>query len=51
MEIADYPTSLSRQIRITYFGRPGPGDVPGAEYDRLANQLTLRSTDATGDAQ
>ncbi|GAA5216933.1 hypothetical protein [Streptomyces thinghirensis] len=38
-DLADYPTSTQRRIRIAHFGQPGPGDVPDADYHRLLHQM------------
>jgi len=38
-DLADYPTSDQRRIRIAYFGQPGPGDVPDADYHRLLREV------------
>ncbi|MCX4592363.1 hypothetical protein OG819_22300 [Streptomyces sp. NBC_01549] len=36
---AAYPTSAGRQVRIAYFGQPGPGEIPAAIEDQLWEQL------------
>jgi hypothetical protein len=39
-EWADYPTSYMRQVRIAYFGQPGPGEIPADVEDELWRRVT-----------
>lgn len=43
-EWADYPASYVRQVRITYFGKTGPGEVPDEFYDRFDQEHGLAAT-------
>ncbi|CAL9677822.1 hypothetical protein SUDANB105_08133 (plasmid) [Streptomyces sp. enrichment culture] len=39
-DLADYPTSIERRIRIAHLGKPGPGHVPDDAYTRLMSTFT-----------
>lgn len=38
-EWAAYPTWMARRVRIAYFGKPGPGEIPSAVEDELWERL------------
>lgn len=44
IEWAEYPTSFMRQARIAYFGKPGPGEIPDADWDRLVEEFEARQS-------